>query len=494
MENLAFFSPQISDEQLQHPQGFPKEFGLPEDTTITFIGQKTATLILYHPRRRLDIDSAIDDSGPSSQQVASVAITQDFPFLFSAWAYAAARIQALPKGDVFQEPLFIVLCWQIRSGKIEPEIHCVCCPGAGMRITKATLDYERWLASQTPLVKADIQFKHQEMAAALFPFLRATFYRWIQVWTETCPECNGAPAILAVGDLHVENYGTWRDIEGRLIWGINDFDEAYPLPYVIDLVRLAASADVAIEADHLAEKPKRAHDAILTGYLDALKFGGRPFVLAEDHSWLRLIALSNLRNPVHFWQKMRQLPRLRDRIPPDARTDLEVLLPEPRLRYKLYRRRSGLGSLGRQRYVALADFRGGLVAREAKALVASACLWANNGKGSSQIRYQAVIEGAVRCRDPFVQPKGHWIVRRLAPDCCRIELPSLPEEADQSRLLYSMGWETANVHLANPEQTKSILKDINGRPSGWLDDAAKQMLKVTRSDWREWKDAFGIGG
>ena len=31
---------------------------------------------------------------------------------------------------------------------------------------------------------------------------------------------------LSVGDLHVENFGTWRDSEGRLIWGINDFDEA----------------------------------------------------------------------------------------------------------------------------------------------------------------------------------------------------------------------------------------------------------------------------
>jgi len=32
--------------------------------------------------------------------------------------------------------------------------------------------------------------------------------------------------VLAVGDLHVENFGTWRDAEGRLIWGVNDFDES----------------------------------------------------------------------------------------------------------------------------------------------------------------------------------------------------------------------------------------------------------------------------
>ncbi len=50
-----------------------------------------------------------------------------------------------------------------------------------------------------------------------------------------------------MGDLHIENFGTWRDLEGRLIWGINDVDEAYPVRYPNDLVRLAASAFLAME-------------------------------------------------------------------------------------------------------------------------------------------------------------------------------------------------------------------------------------------------------
>jgi uncharacterized protein (DUF2252 family) len=35
------------------------------------------------------------------------------------------------------------------------------------------------------------------------------------------------------------------DIEGRLCWGVDDFDESYPLPYTKDLVRLATSAKIA---------------------------------------------------------------------------------------------------------------------------------------------------------------------------------------------------------------------------------------------------------
>ena len=79
------------------------------------------------------------------------------------------------------------------------------------------------------------------MKESVFAFLRATYYRWIQVWPEVCPQLVSAATVLAIGDLHVENFGTWRDIEGRLVWGINDFDEAYPLPYTNDLVRLASS-------------------------------------------------------------------------------------------------------------------------------------------------------------------------------------------------------------------------------------------------------------
>jgi uncharacterized protein (DUF2252 family) len=68
--------------------------------------------------------------------------------------------------------------------------------------------------------------------------------------------------VLAVGDLHLENFGTWRDGLGRLAWGINDFDEAYPLPYTHDLVRLATSAFLAVEQEHLCIKQKAACQAV----------------------------------------------------------------------------------------------------------------------------------------------------------------------------------------------------------------------------------------
>src|SRR5580693_2117279 len=127
-----------------------------------------------------------------------------------------------------------------------------------MNFVKSTQTYEAWLKTVLEIVPADLKEKHSLMAADVFSFLRATFYRWCQLWPEVCPELGEAPQTLAVGDLHVENFGTWRDAEARLVWGINDFDEVATMPFAIDLVRLAASAHLAINAGHMGIEHKEA--------------------------------------------------------------------------------------------------------------------------------------------------------------------------------------------------------------------------------------------
>jgi hypothetical protein len=322
------------------------------------------------------------------------------------------------------------------------------------------------------------------MRRAVFPFLRGTFYRWCQLWPEICPEVVGAPAVLAVGDLHVENFGTWRDGEGRLVWGINDFDEVAVMPYTMDLVRLAASARLAIEADHLCTDAESACDSILTGYRDALKAGGCPIVLGEHHQWLRELAIGEARDPLQFWEKMGRLPHLRRHVPRSAIKAIESLMPEAEVNYRVAQRTAGIGSLGRERYTAIADWHGGKIAREAKALVTSAYAWAKGGKIKREILYQDALDQSVRCCDPFVRRRGRWIVRRLAPDCSRIELASLPKQWDETRLFYEMGWETANVHCGTPKAVKLIVRDLRKRPAKWLRDAARGMTKATVKDWQ----------
>jgi len=357
-----------------------------------------------------------------------------------------------------------------------------------MKISKATKKYEAWLAKRLPILEDDLSLKHQRMASSAFPFFRATFYRWMQLWPELCPDLCSAPELLAVGDLHVENFGTWRDIEGRLTWGVNDFDEAYPLPYTIDLVRLATSAHLAASENHLSLGRKDACDALLDGYHSAIVEGGAPVVLGEQHHWLRELAMSDPRDPVAYWKKLTDLPTYKGKVPKSAFKALASLFPERNgIEYRIVHRIAGLGSLGRERFVALADWRGAKIAREAKALAPSACVWASGGKSSEKICYEEILRNAVRSPDPFVHLRGRWIVRRLAPDCSRIELTQLPKKRDEYRLLREMGRETANVHLGTPKARKSILRDLHKQPSRWLHKASHAMLDAVLTDWKDWK-------
>jgi hypothetical protein len=355
-----------------------------------------------------------------------------------------------------------------------------------MKISKATSEYEMWLGKRITLLPADLKRKHEAMAQDVFPFLRATFYRWMQLWPKVCPNEMRAPHVLAVGDLHVENFGTWRDVEGRLVWGINDFDEAYELPYTIDLVRLAASAHIAIRESRLKIAAKDACDAVLTGYQKGIETGGLAFVLAEEHAWLHHMVTGILRDPTQYWKKLDGLPTLKSPVAKGALRAIERLLPERGLEYRTVHRIAGLGSLGRERYVAIANYRGARIAREAKALAPSACVWAAGSK-SSRIEYQVILDRAVRAIDPFVHLGGRWIVRRLAPDCSRVELSSMPKERDETRLLRAMGFETANVHLGTRRAAKLILPDLVKRSTEWLHEAATGMVKATIGDWREWR-------
>jgi hypothetical protein len=354
-----------------------------------------------------------------------------------------------------------------------------------MDIQQATAAYETWIARQIPLVPADLKLKHRRMAEGPFPFLRATFYRWAQRWPEICPELADAPLTLGVGDLHVENFGTWRDCEGRLIWGVNDFDEVCELPYPVDLVRLAVSALLAAGEGVSSCRPADACEAILDGYTEGLQQGGKPFVLAECHHGLRDLALNKLRDPVRFWDKLNQWPRA-DKVPAEVKNFLTHALPGPVSQVKIIHRQAGLGSLGRRRFTLIAEWCGGYVAREAKELRLSAWHWMDK-KQSGKIFYSTVIARAVRVADPTVYTQQQWLIRRLAPDCSRIELNQLPTKRNELKLLRAMGLETANIHLGTKNSVARIIADLRQRPSRWLYKAARAMEEATINDWKAWR-------
>jgi hypothetical protein len=357
----------------------------------------------------------------------------------------------------------------------------------GLNIREATASYEDWMRRCTTVISSDLRSKHEQMKESPFLFLRGTFYRWAQQWSSICSDLCDAPEVLAVGDLHVNSFGTWRDVEGRLCWGVDDFDEAFRLPYTNDLVRLAASMKIVIDAEGLSIKVKAGCDAILEGYVRSLKAGGRPLVLAEREQKLGKLGIDSFKPPTDFWDKLNQLPPVRQELAPDVRRALEKTLPDPQMEYRVVRRQAGLGSLGQQRFVAIGEWRGGYVAREAKAVLPSACVWMTGEVGHGQSNYEDAISSAVRSPDPFQVIQGSWLIRRLSPDSNPIDIQTLPKHSDEQMILQAMGAEAANVHLGTKRQATRVLKDLSKRKANWLRDSANHMAAAVEKDWKRYK-------
>ena len=353
-----------------------------------------------------------------------------------------------------------------------------------MTIVEATRYYERWMAQRIDIVARDLKCKHAMMHSGAFTFLRATFYRWVGLWKDACPDLASAPQVLAAGDLHVENFGTWRDAEGRLVWGVNDFDEAFPMPYTNDLLRLATSALLAIEEQSLSIGPESACRAILDGYKQAIDEGGTPFVLEEAQPALRDMALGAERDPARFWAKLNRLKTVTAQ--KKVRRLLRRHLPDAALEVRIAHRIAGIGSLGRPRYLALSQWEGGMVAREAKAALLSAAVWATNTR-NEKLHYAEILKRAVRAPDPFIAIDKGWILRRLAPHCSRIDLSDFPKKRDERRILHAMGFETANIHLGTRSEIASIGRDLRRRHNHWLHDAASVMAGATLKEWKIWR-------
>ena len=353
--------------------------------------------------------------------------------------------------------------------------------------------YEAWLRDQLDgqLAEGDLSEKHKKMREGAFVFLRATYWRWSETILEVCPELAGAPEVLAIGDTHLENFGTWRDIEGRLVWGANDFDDAAPMPYVLDLVRLATSAMLArTEHWRQADAPSNTEisHAILTGYEEGLKKPA-PIVLDRNHPGLRNDLLLDKDARRKFWDDADAWREdgLAD-APPNFAKALRGALPEGFADEAISPRTAGTGSLGRPRFVVQADWRGGPVLREAKALVPSGWAYAHGNDG--RLYVESIATGRARAPDPHYRVVGSILVRRLSPNSRKIEAKTDPKVLLKRRMLELMGHELANCH-AESARAVDIRRDLSARDPDWLRKAAKAAAEFVAEEQRAYAARAG---
>ena len=363
-------------------------------------------------------------------------------------------------------------------------------------IARSTDAFEKWMRKRTDVADDLLKKKHRRMAEGPFPFLRATFYRWVEQWPAVCPwlAMRDQDVVLAVGDLHVENFGVWRDSRKQLVWGVNDFDDACELPFTSDLVRLATSLVLAAADATIEVSVERICALVLDGYRSALRDSGTPILIA-DHPSLATLTRGTRQGAKKFWSRKldpTENPEVAGRDLPKGLEDMFAasFRSHRTATYREQKAPGGLGSLGRRRFTAvLTSSTGVLVAREAKALVPSALYWWT-GQDDMRSQTATLLQHAIRIPDPYFQVHDRWLIRQLAPDVAKIDLPTDPGDkrlALAADLLVLMGQETANIHLGSlaGEELEKRLRQL-GRDGRWFSAATELMASSIRADHGEW--------
>jgi hypothetical protein len=226
--------------------------------------------------------------------------------------------------------------------------------------------------------------------------------------------------------------------------------------------------------------------AILEGYATGLKKPA-PIVLDEDHAWLRSLLVVPDAERAHFWAKINNLKPSKNRPPDPYRKVITAAMPERDVTVAKYcRRTAGTGSLGRPRWVGIAEWRGGWVMREAKALVPSG--WTRvPGRGPRKLRCAEIANGRYRAPDPWWGVTGNIVVRRLSPNSRKIEVEGSPHMLLSERMLRAMGHELANLHLGTGDRSNAIDNDFFRRGKNWLRRAARLAARSVANEYDDWR-------
>jgi uncharacterized protein (DUF2252 family) len=115
--------------------------------------------------------------------------------------------------------------------------------------------------------------KYAKLRKNAFTFFRGTchlFYQDLPTNLTTLP----APVVWICGDLHLENFGTYKGNDRQIYFGINDFDEGALAPCTWDITRLITSILLAVDNLNLDRSTgKKLANIYLNSYANTLAIG-----------------------------------------------------------------------------------------------------------------------------------------------------------------------------------------------------------------------------
>ncbi|NOS54910.1 MAG: DUF2252 family protein [Cyclobacteriaceae bacterium] len=125
--------------------------------------------------------------------------------------------------------------------------------------------------------------KYALMAIDPFTFYRATCFLFYEDLAKN-PIINRGPLAWICGDLHLENFGSYRATNGLVYFDINDFDEAQLAPALWEVQRFLCSIGLATETwNYSQQEASSLMETALSTYVDLL-CAGKPYSIEREVS------------------------------------------------------------------------------------------------------------------------------------------------------------------------------------------------------------------
>ena len=377
-----------------------------------------------------------------------------------------------------------------------------------------------------------LALKLKRMRADPFVFLRGSCHLFYARLPRE-PLFTTAPPAWLCGDLHLENFGSFKGDNRLAYFDINDFDEAILAPCTLDLVRFLASVQLGARSLSVnAPEAALLCRVFIDAYAAALAEGKARWVERETAVGLVKDLLGGLgeRKRPAFLDTRTELKGKRRRIRCDGkkalpiddarRGDIEAFLarfaqtqPNPEF-YKpldIAHRIAGTGSLGLERYIILVEGKGSPDANYLldlkQALPSSLAPWGAvpqprwPDEASRVVTLQKRLQAIPMEFLQAVELDGRaCILRGLQPSEDRVALDAWNGKLRRlEEVLGTMGQVVAWAHLRSAGRQGSAIADAFvdfGQQTGWREALVEQAEYAAASvvaDWQAYAAAFDEG-
>ena len=374
-----------------------------------------------------------------------------------------------------------------------------------------------------------LQMKLSAMQADPFVFLRGTCHLFYQDWHTALNKLD-SPKVWVCGDLHLENFGSFKAENGLAYFDLNDFDESALAPCLWEFTRLLTSLIVA--QDTLKFKPKQTEallESMTLTYASVLAEGKPKWVERKTSRGLIKTLLSSLskRTDADFLADRTNAKDKGNTLIIDGERTLKLDKEAKEKALTLFknamqvtrkkdfytpldvaRRVAGTGSLGVERYVVLVygngEGRRALIDIKATSHSAlSPYLTSPQPKWNNQAERVDTIQSGAQVLPPALLKAVHvdgksYLIKALQPSQDRLDLSQWNGKLNVlDNIFDTMAEVSAWGHLRNAgylgAENREALMQFGHQVDEWKAPTlalAKQAAKQTIEQWQAYKKDY----